>query len=251
MDAQHDALSKLDIYLDGELPTGEMQAMDAHLRACPECAAEVVARLSLRRNMQAAGKRFAPRVEFREQVRKRIVTKPRALWARGWILATALAMVLVGVGLVVSYVEQQRRQEARVFGEITDLHVAALASANPVDVVSTDRHTVKPWFQGKIPFTFALPELQNTEFTLVGGRVTYLGQSPGAQLIYQVRKHQISVFIFQEKNLERVSSTGPRELKEMSFTVESWSKDGLRYVAVGDAPGQDLDRLAQLLKSAS
>ena len=62
--------------------------------------------------------------------------------------------------------------------ELVDLHVATLASSNPIDVVSSDRHTVKPWFEGKIPFTFNLPELQNSPFTLVGGRVSYLNQSP-------------------------------------------------------------------------
>jgi anti-sigma factor RsiW len=79
--------------------------------------------------------------------------------------------------------------------------VATIASANPVDVVSTDRHTVKPWFAGKIPFTFNLPDLQGSAFTLVGGRVSYLRQSPGAELIFKIRQHQVSVFIFQEKDL--------------------------------------------------
>ena len=79
--------------------------------------------------------------------------------------------------------------------------MATLASASPVDVISADRHTVKPWFQGKIPFAFNLPELQNSEFSLLGGRMTYLDQTPGAHLIYDVRKHHISVFIFQEQSL--------------------------------------------------
>jgi len=74
-----------------------------------------------------------------------------------------------------------------VFSEIADLHVSTLASSSPVDVISTDRHTVKPWFQGKIPFAFNLPELQNSEFTLIGGRMTYLDQTPGAHLIYDAR----------------------------------------------------------------
>ena len=82
--------------------------------------------------------------------------------------------------------------------------MATLASANPVDVISTDRHTVKPWFEGKIPFTFNLPELEGSPFALVGGRVSYLNQSPGAELIFRVRQHQISVFIFQERGFTEV-----------------------------------------------
>jgi anti-sigma factor RsiW len=124
--------------------------------------------------------------------------------------------------------------------------VATLASANPVDVVSTDRHTVKPWFEGKIPFTFNLPELQGSPFVLVGGRVSYLSQSPGAELIFRVRQHQISVFIFQER--------GPSDAHEartaLSFEVRSWRHNGLRYVVIGDASPQDLDRLSELLKAA-
>ena len=100
--------------------------------------------------------------------------------------------------------------------ELADLHVATLASANPVDVVSTDRHTVKPWFAGRIPFTFNLPELQDSPFTLVGGKVSYLNQSPGAELIYRVRQHQISVFIFQEKDLRNVSGA-ESALNSLSF----------------------------------
>lgn len=70
-----------------------------------------------------------------------------------------------------------------MLSEVADLHIATLASANPIDVVSTDRHTVKPWFAGKIPFTFNLPELQNSPFTLLGAKVSYLNQSPGAHSI--------------------------------------------------------------------
>ena len=132
--------------------------------------------------------------------------------------------------------------------ELADLHVATLASSNPVDVVSTDRHTVKPWFAGRIPFTFNLPELQGSPFVLVGGRVSYLEQSPGAELIYRVRLHQISVFIFQEKDLR---NAGRNEvLTARSFGVRSWSHNGLRYFVIGDASPQDLDKLSELLKAA-
>jgi anti-sigma factor RsiW len=120
-------------------------------------------------------------------------------------------------------------------------------------VVSTDRHTVKPWFQGKIPFAFNLPELQNTDFTLLGGRMTYLDQTPGAHLIYDVRKHHISVFVFQERpfsgNVKLPISTSPPN--KLSFTTETWSANGLRYFVIGDASPADIDRLAKLFKSST
>jgi anti-sigma factor RsiW len=128
--------------------------------------------------------------------------------------------------------------------------VAALASTNPVDVVSTDRHTVKPWFEGKIPFTFNLPELQNSDFTLVGGRVTYLGQASGAELIYRIRKHEISVFIFQDRAGD-LASVPSSPIQAFSFHMESWVKNGLRYFVVGDVGNDDLESLSKLLREAA
>src|SRR6202023_3248050 len=139
-----------------------------------------------------------------------------------------------------SYISRERAANAYLYGELADLHVATLASSAPVDVISTDRRTVKPWFQGKIPFTFNLPELQNSEFTLLGGRVTYLGQTPGAKLIYQVRKHQISVFIFPGRAVGHELGSSSKSEKELSFNIESWDRDGLRYFVIGDASSNDI-----------
>jgi anti-sigma factor RsiW len=140
-------------------------------------------------------------------------------------------------------------REQQLLSELADLHVATLASSNPVDVISTDRHTVKPWFAGKIPFTFNLPELGDSPFSLVGGKVSYLNQSPGAELIFRVRQHQISVFIFQEQAL---GNTRPEDAMQtaLSFNVRSWSRNGLRYFVIGDASPQDLDKLSELMKAA-
>jgi len=160
-------------------------------------------------------------------------------------VATAAALLL-GAALLLNS-NRGPGHEAQLIGELADLHVATLASSNPVDVVSTDRHTVKPWFAGKIPFTFNLPELQDSPFSLVGGRVSYLGQSPGAELIYRVRQHQISVFVFQDRGF----AEAPGKTKTvLSFEVRSWTHNGLSYFVIGDANAQDLDKLSELLKSA-
>jgi anti-sigma factor RsiW len=164
------------------------------------------------------------------------------------MVATAMVAVLVVVGLATTYMGRQRVHQEQVYSELADLHVGTLASSSPVDVVSTDRHTVKPWFQGKIPFTFDLPELQNSEFSLVGGRITYLGQTPGAHLIYQLRKHEISVFIFQEGSFRGRWDQGSAVTKELSFNMETWRQGGLRYCIVGDAAAADINNLAELLK---
>jgi anti-sigma factor RsiW len=131
------------------------------------------------------------------------------------------------------------------------MHVATLASANPVDVISTDRHTVKPWFAGRIPFSFNLPELLNSEFTLAGGRVAYFHHSPGAQLLFHLRKHELSVFIFQEEAGELPFSAGELTSTKLAFRMESWSEGGLRYFIVGDAAAADVHALSELMKRAA
>jgi len=135
----------------------------------------------------------------------------------------------------------------QALAQLLDLHVATTASSNPVDVVSTDRHTVKPWFQGKLPYAFNLPELQDTPFKLIGGKLVYFRHTAGAQLLYELRKHEISVFIFQDQSGIRVASGAVRE---KGFSAESWGEAGLRYTVVGDATAADIHQLAELLRAA-
>jgi anti-sigma factor RsiW len=242
--------TKLDTYLDGEVPQEEMRTFDAHVRNCPSCSADALSRVQLKRAIQVAGKRFTPSVEFRQRMQKSMAPKRHRSFRLGWMLAAAAAVVLV-VGTLTSIYLGNRSGRDQVFSEIADLHVATLASSSPVDVISTDRHTVKPWFQGKIPFAFNLPELQNSEFSLLGGRMTYLEQTPGAHLIYDVRKHHISVFVFQDRSLPARLSDSFLKPGRLSFNMETWSQSGLRYFVIGDAGAADIDSLAKLFKTAS
>ena len=239
--------TKLDAYVDGELPDGEMRTFDEHVHSCPVCSADALARLQRKRAVQMAGARFTPSAEFRRKIERQIATKPQRSFSVGWLALATAAMLLIA-GVLISNYLQMRSARNHLFSEVADLHVATLASSSPVDVVSTDRHTVKPWFQGRIPFAFNLPELQNTDFTLLGGRVTYLDQVPGAQLIYDIRKHHISVFIFPEAALR--PSLGDKLMPSgaSTFNLRTWSQDGLRYFVIGDANSADIDRLVKLLK---
>ncbi|HLX83571.1 MAG TPA: hypothetical protein VKR59_06725 [Terriglobales bacterium] len=209
----------------------------------------------MKRAIQVAGKRFVPSSEFRRRIEQRVTPKPQRSFRLGWMLASATAVILVVATLASIYVGSGsgRDQASRdhVYSEIADLHVATLASSTPVDVISTDRHTVKPWFQGKIPFAFNLPELQNSEFSLLGGRMTYLDQTPGAHLIYDVRKHHISVFVFQERALPPRLEDGSLSPEKLSFNMETWAQGGLRYFVIGDTSAADIDSLARLFKAAS
>src|SRR6516165_1261908 len=161
---------KLDTYLDNELTEEEMRTFDAHVRSCSSCSADALARVQMKRTVQVAGKRFTPSADFRRRMQQSIAAKPRRSFRLGWMLAAAATAAILVAGALTSTYLGNRSGRDHVYSEIADLHVATLASSSPVDVISTDRHTVKPWFQGKIPFAFNLPELENTEFTLLGGR---------------------------------------------------------------------------------
>jgi anti-sigma factor RsiW len=165
------------------------------------------------------------------------------------MFAAVAVLVFAVAGLSAIRLGWEQARPAQVYSEVADLHVATLASSSPVDVVSTDRHTVKPWFQGKIPFAFDLPELQNSEFSLLGGRLTYLEQAPGAHLIYQIRKHEISVLIFQESSVHDRLDENSSPSRKSSFNVETWSQGGLRYFVIGDASSSDIESLARLFKT--
>ena len=237
---------KLDPYLDGELPADELRAVAAHLRGCAACAADALGRVQQKRAVRDAGQRFTPTPAFRARIEKNMAHRRPSSWRWIWlpIIATA-AGLLAAVATFVTL----RGSQQQLIGELVDQHVATLASANPIDVVSTDRHTVKPWFAGRIPFTFNLPELEGSPFELVGGKVSYLSQSPGAELIFRVRQHQISVFIFQDREDGKTRENdwaGP----DLSFQVRSWHHDGLRYFVIGDAGPQDIEKLSALIKAA-
>jgi len=239
---------KLDAYVDGELTPADARAFSQHLRECPTCTAEALERVQIKRAVASAGKLYVVSAELRRKVLKSASSKLRSQsrWAWAVVAAPAVLVVIVSV-LVYLSAARQKTGSQHVLSELTDLHVAALASATPVDVLSTDRHTVKPWFEGKIPFTFNLPELQGTEFTLIGGRVAYLEQSAGAQLIYQIRKHRISVFIFQDRTQGAARAASG---DVMSFIVETWTQNGLCYFLVGDVGAADIEALSNLLREA-
>jgi anti-sigma factor RsiW len=240
--------AKLDPYLDVQLSDEEMRAFDAHLRDCPSCTSDALARVQMKRSVQVAGKRFTPSADFRKRLQKSIAPKPAFTFNLGWALASAAAVALIAAVLASSY-SGMRANRNHLLSEVADLHVETLASSSPVDVISTDRHTVKPWFQGKIPFSFNLPEVQNSEFSLLGGRMTYLGQTPGAHLIYDVRKHHISVFIFPEAEMQTSLGEQPVSSDKTLFHTETWTQGGLRYFVIGDAAPADIHNLAKLFKS--
>jgi anti-sigma factor RsiW len=241
---------KLDAFIDNSIAGEELTAIHAHFQSCPPCAAEALARLQIKRATRTAAARYVPAPAFLLRIENAIQTKRIPVWSLRWVpalAALAIAILLVAVPGAL-WLRHSSRQQA--VAELVDLHVSALASANPVDVVSTDRHTVKPWFQGKLPFTFNLPDFESSPFRLLGGKLEYFGHSPGAHLLVDLRKHEMSVFILQQ-GTKSLPDTGPVSSRENGFNIESWEQNGLRYLIVSDAGSSDVHTLGNLFRTAT
>jgi anti-sigma factor RsiW len=243
------AFTMLDAYLDGELSPQASAEIAEHLKGCTRCSSHLVETARLKRAVHATRGQFAPSAAFRQRIEKQVRQSRRRSWLLIW--APAAAAVMAALVLVV-FILAGRRETSTGVSEIADLHINALASTNLVDVVSTDRHTVKPWFQGRIPFTFNLPEFSGTEFTLVGGRMVYFHQQPGAQLIVAVKQHKISVLIFQESlDMQKQFPHTDTVDERTSFGVETWHSKTLRFLVVSDADPAAIEKLAQLMRQAN
>lgn len=239
---------RLAAYLDGEVREEEAKSLQQHIRTCPDCAAEVASMVAFRRAMKPAASRFQPGAEFRKRVQAQISPHRRARTAWLWsVSASALAVMILALVWT-----RQSSLRSETFREVADLHVSDLASANPYDVLSSDRHTVKPWFQGKIPFAFNLPEFAGSEFALLGGRLVYLHQEPAAQVVVGARQHKISVLILQDSS---TFGTGLPISKGVivrdSFNVETWQQHGLRFIVIGDADKPAIRQLSQAVENAN
>ncbi|HEX3091503.1 MAG TPA: zf-HC2 domain-containing protein, partial [Candidatus Angelobacter sp.] len=233
---------KIGLYVDGELEPAAEQAFTGHLQSCAECSSAVLEQQELKKAVRVAANRFTAPPELYASVRRQINPKENA---RPWLKWSAvLASVALLAVLSFAWLFRPAAPSATV-AQLIDQHVIMLASVNPYDVISEDRHTVKPWFQGKLPFTFNLPELAaDSPFKLIGGKLVYAQHSPGAELVYQVRQHRISVFIFQARNVRGESSGN------QTFVVNGWQQGGLQYYIVTDAAREDADRLYTLLEDA-
>ena len=227
-------------YVDGELASGHDDEVSKHLKQCGECTLYAANEIHLKRAVSNAGKRFQPSAEFRTKVLKSVgavESRPRQRW---YLLAAAAAVLVLAVALFAL-----RSSRSDLGREIADVHLSTIASGNPVDVISSDMHTVKPWFQGKVPFTFNLPELSGSPFTLLGGRLVYLRGTPMALLVFQYKLHKISMLIGPEQVL-----SGSVELHG-GFHAVSWNKNGYRYVTIGDASPPALQELSDKMKAVA
>jgi len=234
---------KIGLYVDGELEPSAEQAIAGHLQSCPDCSSAALEQQALKKAVRIAGKRFTAPPELYASVQRQMVPKKSVgLWLKIGAFATSALLLAV-----IAFSWMSRPASGATVAQLIDQHVTMLASANPVDVVSSDKHAVKPWYQGKLPFTFNPPELaQDSPFTLLGGKLVYAQDAPGAELVYQVRQHKISVFIFQARDVRSERPAG-----NQTFVVNDWQQGGLQYYIVTDASREDADRLRTLMEDAN
>ena len=163
-------------------------------------------------------------------------------WRYSGMVAAAAAAVVI-VLLVVP--GRLPRNSAGGDREVVEDHLRSLMASHLVDVPSSDHHTVKPWFQGRLSFSPNVPELSSEGFVLLGGRLEMVGQAPGAAIVYKRRNHVINVFVARAEGAD----AAPRAQSQDGYNVVGWNKGGLRYWAVSDLNAGELMKFAELVRS--
>lgn len=234
---------KVGLYVDSELEPAAQQSFAGHLERCTDCSAAVLEQQELKRAVRVAGKRFTAPPELYAAVHRSVRPEARLQLLWKWAMAPLAVLLLA----FVIYVAIPRQADPMISG-LVDQHVTTLASSNPVDIVNSNLHVVKPWFQGRLPFTFNMPELAGTNFQLLGGKQVFVNQRPGAQLLYLAGQHKVSIFIFQAGDNEGRS---PKWNHDLSFTVSSWTAGGRQCYLVTDGNQAEAGKLVTMFQEAN
>lgn len=248
----HLGSEELSAFIDGELSADESQRVQQHLETCHSCTLRVLSATQLKAATARAGASFTPPADaiarLTAQLRpaapkqitpipfRRSIFQPIAAWS------SIAAALLLAVSLSSwRYVHQSNTLTA----ELLDQHLATLSSGAAPQVISTDRHTVKPWFQGRLPFSFNLPEpaALPPDTTLRGANLAYIEGHPAALLIFTIHKHDASVFVTERTALFSVT---PRSTRS-GFSVNSTTTRDLRLTAVSDVNATELNALVDAL----
>lgn len=248
--------SILGALVDGELSPDQLRAVNEHLAGCQACTAGALSMSMLKQATAQAGQRHAPSPDFvkrlitQDSKRSNPTTRPSRRVIAEWAIAAGLVLASV-VYITTRQITRHRMIAAyansALVSETMDQHIATLASTEPLAVLSSDKHTVKPWFQGKLPFSFNLPETLPPDTVLDGANLTYIHDRPAAQLLYRIHKHRVSIFV---SSANGESGALQFTADKAGFHVESTTAGGLEIVAVSDVNPAELSALARAFQQA-
>lgn len=237
-------------YLDGELDAARAADFERHLVSCAECVAALEAQEALRASLQRAGLYERAPQTLRKKVRANLgspsiaqthtaVAARRPSWA--WLAAAAIFLLAALIGWRVVGL-RGGMGDSSYASALVDAHLRSLQPGHLEDVVSTDQHTVKPWFDGKLDFAPPVRDFASDGFPLQGGRLDVVHGRTVAVLVYARRKHIVNVFIWPST----VPKSAARSGSSLGYQWVDWQKDGMEMCAVSDVASADLDTLQRL-----
>ncbi len=266
--ACEDKQSLLQGHFDGELDLPRTLELEAHVSACPRCAAELRSQQALRNSLRAANLyQRAPQslkdrvsdalsdstkllsattpAEIRPAPISPAVTPTRRRYILEWLAVAAAVLITVIFGARIIPGALSSQQTAALTDQVLASHIRSLQPGHLFDVQSTDQHTVKPWFDGKIDFAPPVTDFAQAGFPLVGGRLDYMDGRPVAALVYQRRLHYINVFIWPAKANQSEAAT---QQTRQGYNMIHWSKDGMTFWAASDLAMDELQGFVAMLQ---
>jgi anti-sigma factor RsiW len=243
--------------VDGELDAGHTRDVETHLATCAGCTERLKALRAMRQSMAVASLKEKAPAHLRSRIEAALpqptarVIAPRQFFQPsrrsffgGFAVGTALSAA-VAASLVLTVFRSD--QEASVADEVVSAHIRSLQAGHLMDVETSDQHTVKPWFNGKLDVAPPVIDLTSEGFTLIGGRLDYIDGEPVASVVYQRRKHIINLFVAQRLGAAH-AAVSDRTIQ--GYNVRHWSEQGLDFWAVSDLAGDELDEFVQKISAA-
>jgi anti-sigma factor (TIGR02949 family) len=245
----------LHAYLDGELDLVRSLELEEHVKTCPDCAQELRSHQTLRHAFRASNLYERAPAGLQSRIRASLAretgltAKPAVSITRRefWNWAAVAAAVVFVVLLTFRYFPGREAQtDSNLLAEeIVASHIRALQPGHLLDVQSTDQHTVKPWFNGKLDFSPPVRDLAEAGYPLIGGRLDYVARHPAAALVYQRRQHFIDVYVWPG---EGKSAPPKSEISSQGYNMLCWQSAGMDFCAVSDLNSAELQQFAELLR---
>jgi anti-sigma factor RsiW len=239
-------------YADGELDLVRHVEIEEHLTECAACGAQVKHLRSLRAALSSPSlyHRAPAALRSRVQLAAPPATRGRRQSSLRLAAIAAGALLLIGTSATIGMLLSQAGTSAddRLAEQVIAGHVRSLQVDHLTDVVSSDRHTVKPWFRGQLDFSPQVPDLSPQGYALSGGRLDYLADRPVAALVYHRGLHAINLFTWPAANNEE---KGVRRLARQGFHIRHWQRSGMTCWAISDLNDQELDEFVRLFQEHS